>query len=107
MWLLNVAVTFGNRTLIESHLAIMMHRRVSHRQSRPVDRPSIGEHRPRTTTRHRGLTSLATSSSVSDPQPSGEARSHTTDVLIIGSGIGGLSCGGLLAKYGLKVRAAG
>lgn len=33
----------------------------------------------------------------------GEARSHETDVVIIGSGIGGLCCGALLAKYGVKV----
>ncbi|KAF6265696.1 hypothetical protein COO60DRAFT_868698 [Scenedesmus sp. NREL 46B-D3] len=33
----------------------------------------------------------------------GAARSHQTDVVIIGSGIGGLCCGALLAKYGVKV----
>lgn len=27
-------------------------------------------------------------------------------MVVIGSGIGGLSCAGLLAKYGLKVRSA-
>lgn len=29
---------------------------------------------------------------------------ETVDVVVIGSGIGGLSCAGWLAKYGLKVR---
>ncbi|KAI8463200.1 MAG: hypothetical protein J3K34DRAFT_527188 [Monoraphidium minutum] len=37
------------------------------------------------------------------PAPAGEGRSHEADVVIIGSGIGGLCCGALLAKYGLKV----
>lgn len=37
------------------------------------------------------------------PKVTGEARSHDTDVVIIGSGIGGLCCGALLAKYGLQV----
>ncbi|KAK9810598.1 hypothetical protein WJX73_003386 [Symbiochloris irregularis] len=36
------------------------------------------------------------------PRPSGAAREQA-DVVVIGSGIGGLSCGALLAKYGLKV----
>lgn len=30
-------------------------------------------------------------------------RSHETDVVVVGSGIGGLSCAALLAKYGVKV----
>ncbi|MEW5301350.1 MAG: hypothetical protein WDW36_004213 [Sanguina aurantia] len=34
---------------------------------------------------------------------SGDARSHETDVVVIGSGIGGLSCAAMLAKYGLQV----
>ncbi|KAK9805482.1 hypothetical protein WJX72_000755 [[Myrmecia] bisecta] len=33
----------------------------------------------------------------------GRDRSHETDVCVIGSGIGGLCCAGLLARYGLKV----
>lgn len=37
-------------------------------------------------------------------QASGEGRSHDTDVVVIGSGIGGLCCAALLAKYGYKVR---
>ncbi|PNW72273.1 hypothetical protein CHLRE_16g674950v5 [Chlamydomonas reinhardtii] len=37
------------------------------------------------------------------PKLTGEARSHETDVVVIGSGIGGLCCAGLLAKYGYKV----
>ncbi|MEM1427299.1 MAG: NAD(P)-binding protein, partial [Cyanobacteria bacterium P01_H01_bin.130] len=28
---------------------------------------------------------------------------ETVDVVVIGSGLGGLSCGGLLARYGLEV----
>ena len=34
---------------------------------------------------------------------SGDARSHETDVVVIGSGIGGLSCAAMLAKYGYQV----
>eukprot|EP01023_Acetabularia_acetabulum_P057743 TRINITY_DN673_c0_g1_i6.p1 TRINITY_DN673_c0_g1~~TRINITY_DN673_c0_g1_i6.p1 ORF type:complete len:571 (-),score=93.10 TRINITY_DN673_c0_g1_i6:189-1901(-) len=34
---------------------------------------------------------------------SGQNRSHESDVVIVGSGIGGLCCGALLAKYGYKV----
>jgi ribulose 1,5-bisphosphate synthetase/thiazole synthase len=33
----------------------------------------------------------------------GAAASHETDVVVIGAGVGGLSCAGLLAKYGLDV----
>ena len=33
----------------------------------------------------------------------GTDKSHDTDVVVIGSGIGGLSCAALLAKYGVKV----
>jgi NADPH-dependent 2,4-dienoyl-CoA reductase/sulfur reductase-like enzyme len=35
--------------------------------------------------------------------PRGQDRSHETDVVVIGSGIGGLSCAALLARYGVKV----
>lgn len=35
---------------------------------------------------------------------SSAAGDETVDVVVIGSGIGGLSCAGWLAKYGLKVR---
>ena len=31
-------------------------------------------------------------------------QSHETDVVVIGSGIGGLCCAAMLAKYGLQVR---
>ena len=37
------------------------------------------------------------------PQVLGKADSHETDVVVIGAGIGGLSCAALLAKYGLQV----
>lgn len=37
------------------------------------------------------------------PVASGSAPSHETDIIVIGSGIGGLSCAALLAKYGYKV----
>lgn len=33
----------------------------------------------------------------------GASDSHETDVVVIGAGIGGLSCAALCAKYGLKV----
>lgn len=36
-------------------------------------------------------------------QASQNDRSHTTDVVIIGSGIGGLCCAAILAEYGYKV----
>ena len=37
------------------------------------------------------------------PHVLGKADSHETDVVVIGAGIGGLSCAALLAKYGLQV----
>ncbi|EFJ39448.1 hypothetical protein VOLCADRAFT_84931 [Volvox carteri f. nagariensis] len=48
------------------------------------------------------------SSTASKPAPprlqlTGDARSHETDIVVIGSGIGGLCCAGMLAKYGYKV----
>lgn len=33
----------------------------------------------------------------------GKLQAHEADVVVIGSGIGGLSCAALLAKYGLDV----
>nr|QIW94442.1 carotene synthesis related protein [Dunaliella salina] len=39
-------------------------------------------------------------------QPKGEARSHETEIVVIGSGIGGLCCAAMLAKYGHKVTVA-
>lgn len=33
----------------------------------------------------------------------GKPEAHTTDVVVIGAGIGGLSCAAMLAKYGLDV----
>lgn len=55
------------------------------------------------------LRSVVRSAQVATPpsapaQASGEGRSHDTDVVVIGSGIGGLCCAALLAKYGYKVR---
>jgi 2-polyprenyl-6-methoxyphenol hydroxylase-like FAD-dependent oxidoreductase len=37
------------------------------------------------------------------PAVDGKLQAHETDVVVIGSGIGGLSCAALLAKYGLEV----
>ena len=37
------------------------------------------------------------------PAVDGKLQPHETDVVVIGSGIGGLSCAALLAKYGLEV----
>jgi hypothetical protein len=44
---------------------------------------------------------LAVQAPASEPAQSGKA--HTTDVVVIGSGLGGLCAGALLAKYGYKV----
>mmetsp|Transcript_31762 Transcript_31762/g.38373 ORF Transcript_31762/g.38373 Transcript_31762/m.38373 type:complete len:589 (-) Transcript_31762:154-1920(-) len=38
-----------------------------------------------------------------NPQGVSKDRSHTTDYVVIGSGVGGLSCAGLLARYGYQV----
>jgi hypothetical protein len=38
-----------------------------------------------------------------ESEPSVSGRSHETDVVVIGSGIGGLCCAALLARYGLSV----
>jgi len=50
----------------------------------------------------RSLRATASSAGAAAPLTAGD-RSHETDVVIIGSGIGGLCCGALLAKYGLDV----
>eukprot|EP00798_Chlamydomonas_sp_ICE-L_P031696 gene31696-6900_t len=46
---------------------------------------------------------VAGASSAPAKAPKGEDRSHTTEVVVIGSGLGGLSCAGILAKYGFNV----
>lgn len=38
------------------------------------------------------------------PGTSAHDRSHETDVVVIGSGLGGLCCAAMLASYGLQVR---
>ena len=35
-----------------------------------------------------------------------DARSHSTEVVVIGAGLGGLCCAALLAKYGVQVHLA-
>lgn len=47
----------------------------------------------------------ATGSTVERPRQS-QQKAQETDVVVIGSGIGGLCCAALLAKYGLKVGVA-
>ena len=37
------------------------------------------------------------------PTTSSTSRSHTTDVVVIGSGLGGLCCAAMLASYGVQV----
>jgi hypothetical protein len=49
------------------------------------------------------VSAMAAAADAPAARETGDARSHTTDVVIIGSGIGGLCCGALLAKYGLSV----
>ncbi|GIL52581.1 hypothetical protein Vafri_8402 [Volvox africanus] len=75
-------------------------------------RKHIGWGPTRTSTRARSNLTVSIRSQARDavaapssprPQLTGDARSHETDVVVIGSGIGGLCCGGLLAKYGYKV----
>ena len=50
------------------------------------------------------VTSLeASAASVTDGNNSkGQSRSHETEVVIIGSGLGGLCCAAMLATYGVK-----
>ena len=69
----------------------------------------IGPTAPSSSQRSAALASRKTAASAASAAQtlSGEDRSHTTDVVVIGSGIGGLSCAALLAMYGMKVRSSG
>ncbi|GFR48781.1 hypothetical protein Agub_g10729, partial [Astrephomene gubernaculifera] len=65
---------------------------------------------PGTRAGRRSAIAVKCKAAVADAKPTqprspltGEARSHETDVVVVGSGIGGLCCAGMLAKYGLKV----
>ncbi len=60
--------------------------------------------RTRAEARSSSGTAVVDAGTPSSPRLTGEARSHETDVVIIGSGIGGLCAGAMLAKYGYKVR---
>jgi ribulose 1,5-bisphosphate synthetase/thiazole synthase len=51
------------------------------------------------------LNSPATSVAVPDGAQ-GQSRSHETEVVVIGSGLGGLCCAAMLATYGVKVISA-
>lgn len=59
--------------------------------------------RTRAEARSSSGTAVVDAGTPSSPRLTGEARSHETDVVIIGSGIGGLCAGAMLAKYGYKV----
>ena len=48
-------------------------------------------------------TDTPAASAPSSPSSATSSKSHDTDVVVIGAGIGGLCAGALLAKYGLKV----
>ena len=54
------------------------------------------------------VTSLdSPAASVAGPYGSqGQSRSHETEVVVIGSGLGGLCCAAMLATYGVKVISA-
>ena len=43
------------------------------------------------------------SASVASPSGIDHVRSHETEVVVIGSGLGGLCCAAMLATYGVKV----
>lgn len=53
--------------------------------------------------RRRTTRSSAVASVKYIPATDGKAQSHEADVVVIGAGIGGLSCAAILAKYGLDV----
>ena len=69
-----------------------------------------GYTRPQSTARRIRKRALVRTHALATPQAPpakpdvlGPPESHETDVVVIGAGIGGLSCAALLAKYGLRV----
>ena len=64
---------------------------------KPLTRGPSGPRKGRTTR----LSALAGVKDI--PATDDKAQTHDTDVVVIGAGIGGLSCAAILAKYGLDV----
>ncbi|GBF96586.1 carotene isomerase [Raphidocelis subcapitata] len=72
-----------------------------------ADAAAAAPPRPAAARRQQRRTAAAATAAPADAPPAPAAgagdRSHEADVVIIGSGIGGLCCGALLARYGLRV----